>query len=45
MVAVLGMCVRSPGQGVDSVDAIGRVPYQRWAVEDHAHLHDGDAVR
>lgn len=45
MVAVLGMSVRSPGRGVDSVDAIGQVPYQRWAVEDHVPLHDGDAVR
>lgn len=26
-------------------DAVGRVPSQRWQVEEHVQLHDGDAVR
>ena len=47
--AVVAMSVRGPGSAGSAAgmpaDAVGTVPYARWAVEDHAHMHEADAVR
>ena len=56
VVAVLGMSVCMPHTGsvyapgpaalsALAKDAVGLVPYERWASEDHVHLFEGDAVR